>query len=557
MREKLLVLGIFFVLVLIAARLFYWQIIQGEKLAAAASNQYYFTLTIPPQRGSIYASDRSQIVINQSAYLIYAEPKKISDKKLFSDRVAETLELEAETVLERISLESSVWSPLKHKVEEDVYKKLKSLGLDGLGYEKEGKRFYPEASMAAHLVGFVGSDVNGADKGYFGLEGYYDRALKGKTGSLLQEKDARGLPIVLGDGKRIPAEDGQDLELYLDRSIQFILEEKLKGGIQRYGAKEGLVVVMDPATGGILGVAHLPKYDPREFGNYSGDLYPNPLIAHTYEPGSTFKALIMAAALNERVIEPQTEFDETGPIAIGEYLIRTWNDEYHGKMTTTQILEKSSNPGMVFVGKKLGKEKVLQYLKLFGFGAKTGIDLEEEEAPQLRDDSEWREIDLATVAFGQGIAVTPIQMLRAVNVLANAGKLMEPRVVKKIVGTNGKVIEHKPHVVRQVIKPATAKVITEMLISAVDNGEAKWAKPKGYRIAGKTGTAQIPVSGHYDESKTIASFVGYAPADKPRFVMLVMLREPSSSPWGSETAAPLFFSIAKELFAYYGISSKD
>jgi len=223
----------------------------------------------------------------------------------------------------------------------------------------------------------------------------------------------------------------------------------------------------------------------------------------------------------------------------------------------TQVLEKSSNPGMVFVGQKLGKDKMLDYLNKFGFGQKSGIDLEEEAAPGLRSADDWKEIDLATASFGQGIAVTPIQMLRAVGVLSNQGKLMQPLVVKKIIDVNGKVIENKPRLLSEVIKPATAQIITEMLIAAVDNGEAKWAKPKGYRIAGKTGTAQIAVSGHYDDKKTIASFVGYAPADDPKFVMLVLLQEPTSSPWGSETAAPLFFDIAKDLFAYYSISPKD
>jgi len=208
---------------------------------------------------------------------------------------------------------------------------------------------------------------------------------------------------------------------------------------------------------------------------------------------------------------------------------------------------------MVFVAKSLGKEKLMSYIRNFGFGQLTGVDLEEEASPLLREAKEWREIDLATASFGQGIAVTPLQMLRAVGVLANDGWLMEPKMVKEILGAGGESVVVKPKKSRQVIGSDAAHVITEMMINAVDNGEAKWAKPKGYRIAGKTGTAQIPVAGHYDETKTIASFVGFAPADNPRFVMLVTLREPSSSPWGSETAAPLFFTIAKDLFLYMGI----
>jgi len=267
--------------------------------------------------------------------------------------------------------------------------------------------------------------------------------------------------------------------------------------------------------------------------------------------------MVMAAALNEGVVKPTDVYQDDGPVTIGEYKIKTWNEKYHGQETVTQILEHSCNVGMVWIARKLGREKLVDYLQKFGFGEKTGIDLEEEEKPILRPKNEWREIDLATSSFGQGIAVTPIQIVRAVAAIANGGKLIEPHVVAYIKEKGGRTIEIKPKVVRQVIKPETAAVLTEMMVSAVDNGEAKWAKPKGFRIAGKTGTAQIPVAGHYEKDRTIASFVGFAPANKPKFVMLVRLTEPTSSPWGSETAAPLFFDIAKELFTYYGVSPNE
>jgi len=395
------------------------------------------------------------------------------------------------------------------------------------------------------------------DKGYFGIEGFYDLALKGKSGFLIREKDASGNPILLGDEKRIPFEDGQNLELYLDRSVQTIIEDNLKKGIEKYGASEGLVAVMDPITGGIIGMAATPSYDPSKFGEYDAQVYPNPIVANTYEPGSTFKTLVMAAALNEKAVDVQTKFNEEGPIKIGQYYIRTWNDKYNGQLNMSQILEKSSNPGMVFVANKLGKDKFIEYLNKFGIGKKTGIDLEEEATSEIKAKDTWSDIDLATASFGQGIAVTPIQMLQAVASLANKGNLMEPQIVKKISDKNGKVIIKNPKIIGTTVDQKTAKMITDMMVSAVDNGDAKWAKPKGYRIAGKTGTAQIPVAGHYDVQKTIASFVGFAPADKPKFVILVALREPQSSPWGSETAAPLFFNITKELFTYYGISPND
>ncbi|MEK7166262.1 MAG: penicillin-binding protein 2 [Patescibacteria group bacterium] len=555
MKRQTIVLGSFWLIFLfINLRLFYWQVIKSSTLAQAAADQYYYTLHLTPQRGNIETNDGAVLVTNKMAYLVYAEPPKIKNKNDFSHAVSELLTLEEEVVATRIASTSAMWVPLKRKVDEATRKKVEDLDLSGIGFEKTGTRFYPESSMAAHLLGFVGSDAQGQDYGYFGLEGHYQRALAGRDGLLMQEKDARGLPILLGSAKRISAENGQNLKLHLDRTVQFIAENKLKEGITRYGAKAGLVAIIEPKTGGILGAAAFPNYDPMKYGEVDNSLYANPLIAQTYEPGSTFKALIMAAALNEHVITPQTTFNEEGPVNIGQYFIRTWNNEYHGEMTMSEVLEKSSNPGMVFVAGKLGNEKLIKYIEDFGFGKKTGIDLEEEETSPLRPAGSWKEIDLATASFGQGIAVTPIQMLRAISVLANNGKLIEPHIVDQIIDPVGKTISVKPKVLKQVIRPATAKIITEMMISAVDKGEAKWAKPAGYRIAGKTGTAQIPVSGHYDSEKTIAAFVGFAPADDPKFAMLVLLREPTTSPWGSETAAPLFFNIAKELFTYYGIS---
>ncbi len=552
-RRRLVLFGVCCLFGVITARLFYWQIWRGEALAQIAADQYYFKLLLPAIRGSIVTSDGASLSTNKNAYLVYAEPKKISDIHDFSSKSAELLELNSTNLELKLHNEQIYWYLLKHKVNEDVVDKLKNLKLVGMGFEKEDKRYYPESSMAAHLLGFVGSDTNGEDKGYFGLEGKYNLALRGKTGQIVQEKDALGLPILLGETKRFLPQEGQTLALHLDRSIQYIIETKLKEGIMKYGAKSGMIGVMDPVSGGILGLATYPTYNPEDYSVTQDTLFANPFISNTYEPGSTFKTLIMAAALNERLVDTITTFDESGPVRIGEYLIRTWNDQYHGTLTATQILEKSSNPGMVFIGKKLGKTRILEYLKHFGFYDKTGIDLEEEVAPQIRTTSEWKEIDLATVSFGQGIAVTPIQMLRAVGALANQGKLMEPHVVRDIKDPSGKINVIAPHSIEQVIRPATSKIITDMMVSAVDNGEAKWAKPKGYRIAGKTGTAQIPVSGHYDAEKTIASFIGFAPSDNPRFVMLVLLNEPSTSPWGSETAAPLFMGIAKELFNYYGI----
>lgn len=542
-------------------------------MAALAEKQHFESLEIPASRGEIKVFDGSLLAGNQSAYLVYASipqleksPSEIAhdlapilfkaEKSTSSAEVdpQAQIALRDKKIQKDLQRENAVWVPLAHKVEDKIKREIEKLNLAGIGFEREDTRYYPEASMAAHLLGFVGSDDQGRNKGYFGLEGKYNLELGGRSGFLRQEKDAQGRPILLGKIHTQSVEDGRDLVLGLDRTAQFIVEKKLKEGIEKYGAKSGTVTVMESESGQILAMTALPSYDPAGFFLYGSDLYPNPVVATSYEPGSTFKVLVMAAALDSDVVKPETRCEKcSGPRQILDYTVKTWNNKYYPQSTMTEILEHSDNVGMVYVAEKLGLEKLYRYISDFGVDQLSGIDLQEESTPNLRPKKDWYPIDLATAAFGQGIAMTPIQMVKAVGAIANDGKLVEPHVVKEIISPEGKVMKIKPKVVRQVVSVKTARVITEMMINAVDKGEARWAKPEGFRIAGKTGTAQIPIAGHYDKEKTIASFVGFAPADNPRFVMLVTLQEPTSSPWGSETAAPLWFSISKELFSYFGI----
>lgn len=542
---------------IILIRLFYWQVTLNERFGGLAEKQGLATLPIKAVRGKILASDGSSLVINQRAFGVFLEPKKINDQTLVTAALAKELGIPTASISARLKDTSLLWIPIAHKVEEEKVTAIKKYKLFGVEFIEEWKRYYPEASMAAHILGFVGKNSQGEDQGYFGLEGYYDEQLRGRDGLLRQEIDAVGNPIVSDKRENIPTENGRDLTLYLDKTIQYIVESKLKQGIAKYSAKGGTVIVMDPTTGGILAMVSFPSYDPNEFYKYPAEFYKNPAISLSYEPGSTFKVLIMAAALNEGVVTPKTKYNEEGPIEIGGYTIKTWNQKYHGEITLTQILEYSSNVGMVFVLGKLDRSKFLTYLDNLGFGSKTNVDLQEEAMPQLRPKNKWYEIDYATTAFGQGIAITPLQLIRAVAAIANGGRYIEPHVVKSISIPNGETINISPKVVRKVFKPEISRLITEMMVSAVDNGEARFIKPAGYRIAGKTGTAQIPISGHYDTEKTIASFVGFAPVEAPKFIMLVTLLEPEASPWGSETAAPIFFEIAKELFSYFGISPSD
>lgn len=521
----------------IALRLGYWQVVKAVSLAAEAAWQRQSFLEIPSPRGAILSSDGFPLVTNQEAYLFYINPRQFT----FSKTLSQLLPASASARLSNIPGYLG-WFLVARHLPSIVRDQIQSLQLPATGFEPDPRRLYPEASSSAHLLGFVGQDSAGHPQGYFGLEGYYNRQLTGIPGKLVQEKDALNRPILIGTQNFLPPQPGSTLETSINRTLQFIAYQKLTQGLAKYGAVSGTVSIMEPSTGRLLAMVSLPNYDPSQFSGFDQQLYKNPVISDSYEPGSIFKTLIMAAALDAQAVQPDTACDIcSGPVTISDYVVKTWNDKYYPQSTMTEVIQHSDNVGMVFVGRRLGKHKLMGYLKKFGIGQPTGVDLQEESSPQIRPESTWVDIDLATASFGQGIAVTPLQMLRAVSAIANRGLLPKPRVVDKI---NTKVIPSSPPI--QVISRAAAAQMTLMMVNAVDRGEAKWAKPKGFTIAGKTGTAQIPVSGHYDADKTIASFVGFAPADQPKFAMLVTLREPSSSPWGSETAAPLWFDIAKE-----------
>ena len=554
-RFVLFIFIVFFLLII--SRLFYWQVVRAEELAALGQAQYGKEVKLSPRRGEILTSDGYAIAANKLTYQVFANPKEVKNIHQESEVLSELLDLETASVSALLALDK-YWVPIRSRVSRQEKEKIETLRLPGVGFEEQAVRFYPEGSTAAKLLGFVGKDDSGEDKGYFGLEGYYDRQLRGKTGLAIQIHDAFGQPILAKMNDNVGKIDGRSIILHTDRAVQFLLDNELKNGIEKYGAASGMAAIMDPKTGGILAMSSFPTYDPRSYQEYSDSLYKNPLISDAYEPGSTFKPLIMASALDAGVVKPDTVCTQCdGPLEIGGYEIRTWNDKYNANETMTEVIQHSDNTGMVFVGKRLGAKRMHTYLKKFGIGEMTGIDLQGEFAPTLRSYEEWYPIDAATVTFGQGITITPIELLTAFSAIANEGKMMQPHVVDSIITPDGESIKISPKVLGQPISGRAAKVMTEMMVNAVDKGEAKWAKPKGYRIAGKTGTAQIPVEGHYDADKTIASFIGFAPADDPKFLMLVIVDRPTTSIYGSETAAPLFFSVAKKLLTYYGIPPSE
>ncbi|MCL6096479.1 MAG: penicillin-binding protein 2 [Patescibacteria group bacterium] len=550
-RFTFLILVLFYLLVI--GRLFYWQVVKAQELSTLGQLQYGTTVTVFPKRGEIRSSDGFPIVTNKISYLVFANPKEVKDKSKTISLLSQTLSLDVASVSASLALDK-FWVPLTSGIDTKVKAKLEALNLQGIGFEQQYSRFYPEASLAAQLVGFVGKDEAGEDKGYFGLEGYYNRLLKGKVGSAIQIHDAFGKPILARLNEQSGQVDGSSLILSLNRPIQFLVERVLKESVDKFGATSGMVGVMNPKTGEILAMASYPTFDPRSYQDYSENFYKNAFISDTYEPGSTFKPLVMSAALDAKLVTPQTKCTIcSGPVSIGGYELHTWDDKYFKNTTMTEVIQHSDNTGMVFVAQKLGVARMINYLEKFGIGNTTGVDLQGEVSAALKPENQWYAVDLATMGFGQGISVTPMELLTAISAIANNGKRMEPHVVSAVENPDGVLVKIPPRLVDTPISPETAKVMAEIMVNAVNKGEASWTKLDGYRVAGKTGTASIPVNGHYDPTKTIASFVGFAPADDPKFSMIVILNKPTASIYGAETAAPIFFEIAKNILSYYGI----
>lgn len=546
-RLKIITLIVPVAFLILVARLFYWQIIRGPELKAKASKQHETVVSLKAKRGDILDSEGNLLAGSKGLYhlFLYKPQLKIPEQELV-DRLSTVIKPDQDATTEadirelitnRVKIQAN-WISIKHFLSPEEKTSLEQQKIAGLGFEDEYVRFYPEASLSAHLLGFVGQDMAGQEQGYFGLEGFFDRQLKGREGRVRAERDATGNPILIGNYQFYHASEGKSIKTSIDKAIQYIAEKNLREGLEKYQAISGNIIVMETATGKIKAAASYPNYDPNIFSRFPSQYYKNPVVGDLFEPGSIFKVLVMAAGLNEKVVDSDTQCDAcSGPLQIGKYFIKTWDDKYRPNLTMTDAIINSDNTGMVFVAKRLGGEKFANYLKLFGFGQKTGIELQDEVTGVVIDDgNSYREIDLATNSFGQGIAVTPIQMIAAVNTIANQGHYIRPSILSDYKSNGYKVLDQE-----SVLK------ITEMMKKAVESGESKWAKPAGLSVAGKTGTAQIPIDGKYDPEKTIASFVGFFPAEKPKYTMLVSLREPKTSIWGSETAAPLWFSVAKQL----------
>lgn len=554
-RLRILSLVLPLIVFLVVIRLFYWQIIKGPKLSSQANRQHQEVVVLNSHRGTIFDVNGDILAGTKILYHLYAyKPQFEKDSKdkylsFLAPLLTPPTEATSSTrqyLFDRLNL-SSNWVSLKHYLTNDQKEQIEKAELSGLGFEEEPVRFYPEASMSAHILGFVGSDISGEPVGYFGLEGFFDRQLKGREGKLLAEKDAFGKPILIGKYNLLKNISGRSIYTTIDKSKQYLVEKTLLEGINKYQAKAGNAILMEVGTAKVRAMVSYPNYNPEHFQDFESTSYKNPTIANLFEPGSIFKILIMAAGLNEEVITTQSICDIChGPLEIGQFTIKTWNEEYHPNSSMVDILVNSDNIGMVFISRKLGREKFIEYLKRLKFGAKTNIELQEEVAGKLKEGSDFREIDLATQSFGQGIAITPLQFISAANTIANKGVYLPPTIIDHFESLDKVILPQKKEGIR-VFSEKAAKETLEMMVETISRGEAKWTRPKNFSAAGKTGTAQIPIQGHYDPDKTIASFIGFFPAQNPKYTLLVSLTEPQTSQWGSETAAPLWFSLATKL----------
>lgn len=565
------VIGILFLIIVV--RLFYWQILKAAELQSAANDQYQSSVTTQGKRGSLLFHDGSALVTNTSAYRLFVEPQHLSQSpKEITDTLLPILledsqatgsakELEEADLtahlLSQLSKSDARWVKLQEKISQDQYEKITSLEIAGIGFDPYDIRSYPEASMAAHLTGFVGKTDDGQDIGYFGLEGALEHELKARNRTLTILTDALGYQLTAFDQQTIPKIDGRTITTTLRRPMQMIAEEELKKSLEKYQAESGEVVILNPKTGEVLALATLPSYDQARFHEFSPDIYRNPSLSEVYEPGSTFKVLTVAAGIDAGVISPDTECTTCAqPRVFGQYTIRNWNDVYNPNISMKDALAKSDNTAMIFITDLLGADAFTKYLHAFGIGDPLHIDLQGDTATPFPET--WRPVELATRSFGQGISINSMQLVRAIAAIANNGTMMRPYIVEKVEDpVTGEELHTEPVVESQAVSAATARLVTEMMVHAAKSGEAQWAYASDFPTAAKTGTSQIAQEGEYHEEDTIASFVGFAPPEDPQFVMLVKLVRPQSSPWASETAAPTWYAISRKLHYLLGIKPKD
>src|ERR1700757_5582 len=532
-----------FVFIIVAGRAFQLQVLQGDKLKRLGERQHLKEWIVLPKRGALLDRAGEPLALSLETQSVYARPHRIQDGEAVSQKLAKIVNLNVADVAQKIaSNKPFVW--IKRQVAPFEAEQIQALNVDGIGMFFEPNRYYPQGQLAGQVLGFVGRDSEGLE----GLELRYNDYIRGETGSSVIERDALGRRVLVQglEGLQIPP--GGDISLTLDTSIQHLAEKELEAGVTKNRAKAGVAIVMEPFTGEVLALANYPSFNPNNFSKESAQQRRNRAVADSFEPGSTFKTILAAAALEEEVVGKEDLFYcEMGKYAYAGKIIHDTHS--YGWLPFYKILQVSSNIGFTKVAEKLKKDRYFKYIEKFGFGKVTGIDMPGEVPGLLRNADSWSAIDLATHAFGQGISATPLQMAMAYAAVANGGFLMRPYVVRRVVSPAGEMLfENQPHVVRRVISQKTARLLASMLKEVTnEGGTGVMANVEGFEVAGKTGTAQKADLAHggYAARKRVASFVGFVPADAPRLVVLVLVDEPEVSVYGGVVAAPVFRNIAR------------
>jgi len=535
-------------------RLVSLQVLQAAELTARADRQHQKSVTMEGARGTVTDRHGKVFAMNVEVPSIFGVPTSLDSPANAARSLSPVLHIRREEIEKKLRQDRHfVW--LARKVEPEQGRRLEQLSIDGIGMVMEGRRFYPKGPLLAHVLGFVGMDGVGLE----GLERRYESQLHGEKRLTILQRDALGRTVFPKDlREQVPA-TGQALTLTIDEVIQYIAEKELEEAVDHARAKSGTIIVMEPRTGAVLAMAVSPRFDPNAVASLTADRWRNRALTDTYEPGSTMKVVVAAAALEERVMMPGSMlFGENGRMTIANTTIH--DHEKLGWMTFAQMIQKSSNIGAAKTGMLVGDQRLYRYLQAFGFGQRTDIDLPGEVSGLLKAPREWGRRSLASISMGQEVGVTPLQMITAVSAIANDGVLMKPYVVAEVRDQKGqRMKEILPQVKRRVVSPATAHTLTTIMEGVVSSGTGTKAAIPGFRVAGKTGTAQKvdPRTGTYSSALSIGSFVGFVPADAPRLTIIVVIDEPQGEAWGGVVAAPVFRRVGEQVLTYLGVLRDD
>lgn len=549
--------------VIVFLRFYSLQVEQYDQYRALAEGQHSIFKSLVPKRGEIFIKDREgsyPLAVNRETKMAYAVPKEIENPADAAFVISDILQMDANDLKEKFSKENDSYEPLKHRLSDEEINRINNLQIKGIHLSDENYRYYPSAELASNVAGFVGWKDNSLG-GRYGFEAFQDEKLRGVEGSLFHQRDASGGWIGGSQKDITQAKDGDSFVLTLDHIVQYQAEKIIKNAIGKYESDSGSIIVMEPSTGKILAMADFPTFNPNEYAKVEDiSAFRNTAVNDAYEPGSVFKSFTIAAGIDSGKISPDTTYVDTGAVSEAGYTIKNSDLKANGLQTMTNVLEKSLNTGVIYVEKLLGNKNFSDYMKRFGFGEQTGIDLMGESAGNLNNLKNLKSnIQFFTASFGQGITVTPIQLASAYSAIANGGSLMKPQIIDKIIYPDGREEKIEPQEIRRVISQKAALETGEILQSVVDNGHGKRAGVPGYLVGGKTGTAQLVDSetGKYAEGKSIGSFAGFAPINDPKFTIVVRLDNPKNVEWAESSAAPAFGELMKFLLEYYNVEPTE